>query len=146
MQTTIQMCEVEQDNLLAQVPSEPYVMVIDDDPSILSVVSFLLDTEDYPNMSFSESMSVLPFLEKIHALGVRLPSLILLDLMMPMFSGYEIAAALAAYEQLSSIPILVMTADHRVREASSVPGATDLINKPFHIEILLDKIEHFLTL
>lgn len=145
MQTVIQMYEVEQDNMIAQIPSEPYVMVIDDDPSILSVVSFLLDTENHPNLSVSESSSVLPFLERLLKLGIRLPSLILLDLMMPMVSGYDIAASLARHEHLSHIPILIMTADHRINEASRVKGATDLINKPFHIEILLDKIEHFVT-
>lgn len=145
MQITTQMCAVEQDELLAHVPAEPYVVVVDDDASILSVVSFLLDTEDYPNMSLSDSSSVIPFLEKIYASGVRLPSLILLDLMMPLLSGYDIAASLAQSDTLSNIPILVMTADHRVNAISSVPGASDLINKPFHIEVLLDKIQHFLT-
>ena len=145
MQITTQMYTVEQDELLAHVPSEPYIMVIDDDASILSVVSFLLDTEDYPNMSLSDSTSVIPFLEKLYSLGVRLPSLILLDLMMPLLSGYDIAASLVQDEKFSHIPVLVMTADHRVNAIDCVPGASDLINKPFHIEVLLDKIEHYLS-
>ena len=145
MQITTQMCAVEQDELLAHVPAEPYVMVVDDDASILSVISFLLDTEEYPNMSLSDSTGVLPLIERIYSSGLRLPSLILLDLMMPLLSGYDIAASLAQHEKLSHIPILVMTADHRVNAISSVPGANDLINKPFHIEVLLDKIQHFLS-
>ena len=78
-------------------------------------------------------------------LGVRLPSLLLLDLMMPVVSGYDIAASLLRHERLSHIPVLIMTADHRISSASEVRGATDLINKPFHIEILLDKIQRFLV-
>lgn len=145
MQTATYIYAVEQDERLAHVPSEPYVIVVDDDASILSVVSFLLDTENYPHMSFSDSSNVIPFLEKIYSLNIRLPSLLLLDLMMPALSGYDIAASLAQNSQLSTIPILVMTADHRVKEVSNVPGASDLINKPFHIDALLDKIEHFLA-
>lgn len=146
MQIATSLHVVEQDEILAHVPSEPYVMVVDDDASILSVVSFLLNTENYPHMSLSDSSSVIPFLEKVYSLGIPLPSLLLLDLMMPALSGYEIAASLAQSSQLSDIPILVMTADHRVKEVSDVPGANDLINKPFHIDVLLDKIEYFLTL
>lgn len=131
--------------MLTNVPSEPYVMVVDDDASILSVVTFLLDTENHPHVSFSDSSGIVPFLEKIYALGMRLPSLLLLDLMMPSLSGYDVAASLAQRKQLSTIPILIMTADHRVKEVRSVPGASDLINKPFHIDVLLDKVEHFLA-
>lgn len=145
VQTATCFYAVEQYEMLARVPSEPYVMVVDDDASILSVVTFLLDTENLPHMSFSDSANVIPFLEKIYVLGIRLPSLLLLDLMMPALSGYEIAASLAQSTQLSNIPILIMTADHRVKEVRSVPGAHDLINKPFHIDVLLDKIEHFLA-
>lgn len=145
MQTVTYMCELEQVNPLTQVPSEPYILVIDDDPSILSVVSFLLDTEEYPNIALPESSSVLPFLQEVSALGKRLPSLILLDLMMPILSGYDMAAALSQHPQLSHIPILIMTADHRVKTVSCVPGATDVINKPFHIDVLLSKIEQFLA-
>ena len=64
MQMTMQTYEEEQESLLAHVPSDPYILVIDDDSSILSVISFLLDTEDYPNLCLSESTIVLPLLEK----------------------------------------------------------------------------------
>ena len=76
VQTATCFYAVEQYEMLARVPSEPYVMVVDDDASILSVVTFLLDTENLPHMSFSDSANVIPFLEKIYVLGIRLPSLL----------------------------------------------------------------------
>ena len=143
MQVPIQVREARRESLRVHVPNDPYVLIVDDDTSILSVVSFLLDTEDYPNISIGQSVDVLPFLNELHRSEGRLPSLILLDLMMPSVSGYDIAAVLSKHPRLSRIPVIIMTADYRVTTASDVPGVVEVVNKPFHIEMLLDKIEQY---
>lgn len=73
-----------------------------------------------------------------------MPSVILLDLMMPGLSGYAIAAELAQNEQFAHIPVIILTADSRVRSASAVLGASDYLGKPFQISTLLSKLEHCL--
>ena len=124
----------------------PYVVVVDDDESIVSVIMLLLETEGYTGIGFSESEQVLPFLEGIGKHGKQhLPSLILLDLMMPKVSGYEIACWLSEHVSYSHIPILVMTADARIRDKSAVPGAADWLGKPFQIDTLITKLEHYLS-
>lgn len=120
----------------------PYALVVDDDEAILSVVMLILQAEHYAGLGFSDSSKVIPFLE--HVEPKHLPHVILLDLMMPLVSGYEIAATLSQHPRFASIPIIVMTADIRVKSADAVPGATDWLSKPFQIRTLLAKLEHFL--
>jgi CheY-like chemotaxis protein len=128
--------------LPASVPASPYALVVEDDKAILSAVMFLLELEGYAGLAFSDSPKVLPFLEQVEP--KHLPSVILLDLMMPTVSGYEIAAQLSQHEQFAHVPIIIMTADNRVHNAAAVPGASDWLAKPFQIEALLTKIENYL--
>jgi CheY-like chemotaxis protein len=124
----------------------PYILVVDDDQSIVSMLLSLLETEGYSCVGFSESQLVLPFLQEMGKRGVRhLPALLLLDLMMPVVSGYDIARWLSEHEPYHQIPILVITADARVRGKSDVPGVQDILLKPFQIDALLTLVEHFLA-
>jgi CheY-like chemotaxis protein len=125
------------------VPDDAYVLVVDDDDAILTVVMLLLESEEFVGVGFSDSQQVLPFLRNMGT--NRLPSVILLDLMMPIVSGYEIAAQLSQDVRLSRIPIVVMTADNRVRSVNAVPGAVDLIGKPFQVNVLLAKLGQYLS-
>jgi CheY-like chemotaxis protein len=123
----------------------PYVLVVDDDKAILSVVMYLLETEGYTGIGFTESEQVLPFLQGMGQRGSQhLPSLILLDLMMPRVSGYDIARWLVDHEPYTHIPVLVMTADMRVRDKRDVPGVDDFLFKPFQISALISNLEHYL--
>jgi len=131
---------MENDAASLYIPEEPYVLVVDDDQAILSVVMLLLETEGYTSLGFSDSPKVLPFLEELRGTGQRLPSVILLDLMMPVISGYDIAAAITTHEWLKQISIIIMTADHRITSAHNIPGASDWLSKPFRVEVLLDKL------
>ncbi|HZU69907.1 MAG TPA: response regulator [Ktedonobacteraceae bacterium] len=127
---------------LPQAPNTPYVLIVDDDEAIVSVLLFLLESEQHAGVGLSDSKKVLPFLEQ--AGPQQLPSVILLDLMMPQLSGYEIAATLSKNEQYAQLPIIIMTADSRVRSASAVAGARDWVAKPFQIDALLTKLEQYL--
>ena len=135
---------MENDGSPLIIPEEAYVLVVDDDAAILSVVMLLLETEGYTSLGFSDSTKVLPFLKELHEMGQKLPSVILLDLMMPVVSGYDIAAEVATLEWSKLIPIIVMTADHRITGVHNVPGASDWFSKPFRVEVLLEKLGVYL--
>ncbi len=132
------------DSAALSIPEEPYVLVVDDDQAILSVVMLLLETEGYTSLGFSDSTKVLPFLEELRVTGQRLPSVMLLDLMMPIISGYDIAAAITNNDWSKQITIIIMTADHRISGAHNIPGASDWFSKPFRVEVLLDKLGAYL--
>ncbi len=135
---------MENDATSLSIPEEPYVLVVDDDQAILSVVMLLLETEGYTSLGFSDSTKVLPFLEELRRTGQRLPTVLLLDLMMPVISGYDIAAAITTNEWLKQIAVIIMTADHRISGAHNIPGASDWLSKPFRVEFLLDKLSVYL--
>jgi CheY-like chemotaxis protein len=126
------------------VPDGPYALIVDDDDGILGVIMLLLETEGCTGLGVSKSLEVVPFLEQ--ASNDHLPCVILLDLMMPVISGYDIALNLSQHEKLAHIPVIVMTADNRVKDASEIKGATDLVNKPFEVELLLDKLKLYLPM
>ncbi len=134
--------EKSQDTPATIAPQSPYAMVVDDDEAILSVLMLLLEAEGYVGLGFSDSTKVIPFLEQVET--KHLPQVILLDLMMPYMTGYQIAATLSQHPRFATIPIIIMTADNRVKSASAVPGATDWLSKPFQIHTLVSKLEHFL--
>jgi CheY-like chemotaxis protein len=120
----------------------PYVLTVDDDKAIVDVIQFLLETEGYNGFGISDSLKVLSFLNSLH--DNFLPSVILLDLMMPGLSGYEIAGILSQNERYKHIPIIVMTANSRVQSFHDIQGAIDLVAKPFRLDPLLAKLKAYL--
>ncbi len=107
----------------------PYVLTIDDDKPIVDVIQLLLETEGYNGFGISDSLKVLGFLNSLN--DNLLPSVILLDLMMPGLSGYEIASTLSQNARYKHIPIVVMTADSRVQSFNGILGAVDFVK---HLE------------
>ena len=77
---------------------------------------------------------------------MRLPSVILLDLMMPGISGYEIVSWLSTHEWSAHIPIIIMSADPAALEINPMREVTDWLSKPFEIDVLLAKLEPYLPL
>ena len=138
---------IEDESSIHPVETEhPYVLAVDDDWSILSMLMSLLATEGYSCVGFAKSQCVLPFLQEMGKRGKRhLPALLLLDLMMPVVSGYDIVHWLSEHKPYNLIPILVITADARVHDKSDLPGVRDILSKPFQIDALLTLVEHFLA-
>src|SRR5437763_1381023 len=70
--------------------SDGPILVVDDDPSILAVVSQILDFEGYPVQTATDGA------EALAAVNTQRPSLVLLDMRMPVLDGWGFARALAA--------------------------------------------------
>lgn len=121
----------------------PYVLIVDDDRSIVNVILSLLEVEGWNGIGISDSLKVPAFLNSLH--DDVLPAVILLDLMMPGFSGYEIATLLSQNERYRRIPIIVMTADSRVQGYSGIQGAVDFVAKPFRLDPLIVKLKAYLN-
>jgi len=137
---------LEENPGISTLSNKPYVLIIDDNPAITTIVLFMLEMEGYAGLTVSDSLKVLPFLQHIEETGTKqMPALILLDLMMPELSGYELAAQLKQHPSYAHIPIIIMTADYRVQTASAVPGAVDLLSKPFQAHVLLSKVKRYLS-
>ncbi len=109
------------------------VLVVDDDPDIRETLRDVIEAEGFPVASAANGREALAVL----ALGLR-PSLVVLDLMMPAMSGWELLAAIRADRALADLPVIVMSASG----ARAAPaGATCFLQKPIELDALLELLQ-----
>lgn len=106
---------------------------MDDDPSILSTVQDILEMEGYPVQTATNGADALRWFERI------IPSMVLLDMRMPILDGWDFARALKL--RGVDVPILVMTAAQDARRWAEEIGATGYLAKPFDLADLLSAVE-----
>src|SRR4051812_12073004 len=85
--------------------------------------------------------------EEAHALiGQRRPDLIVLDIMMPKLDGRDLCQRLKSDPTTRDIPVIIFSArgEQSDRLVGLSLGADDYIDKPFNLELLLNKIRHHL--
>lgn len=112
------------------------VFIVDDDASVLESIVFLLGTVGLRAEPFA---SAYDFLE---AVGPEAAGCLVLDVRMPGMSGLELQEKLAALGY--TLPIIFLTAHGNVPTAVRAvkSGAVDFIEKPFHDQELIDRIQH----
>ena len=116
------------------VSSAP-ILVVDDDPSIVSTVSEILDFEGYPVQTAANGAEALRAIERTQ------PSLVLLDMRMPVLDGWGFARALR--ERGLSLPIIVMTAAENAARWAQEIEAAGYVSKPFDLLELIATVERF---
>ena len=110
-------------------PRAPSVLVVDDDDAIREVIAEVLRDEGYEVSSAGNGEQALDELRK----GKR-PDLVLLDLMMPVMSGWELLELLQSSADLSKIPVVVVS-------AMTAPGVCEHLAKPIDLECLLATVD-----
>jgi CheY-like chemotaxis protein len=113
--------------------SRPLVLVVDDDPDILDAICDILEAEGY---RVSRARHGLEALDRVDE---ERPSIILLDLMMPVMDGLAFSQALQQRRVEHRIPIVVISADGNPQKAAAV-GAQGYLAKPFDIDALLAQV------
>jgi len=116
------------------------IVVADDDPDILSIVAMSLETQGYDVYKAANGREAVDLVRDHH------PDLIILDMMMPVMSGYEAIVELKADDSTSGIPIIGLSAKAM---ATDMERATDVgidgyITKPFRIAQVLTVVESYL--
>ncbi len=111
----------------------PLVLVVDDDPDILDAICDILEGEGYRVSRARHGLEALDRVEE------ELPSIILLDLMMPVMDGLAFSQALRQRRTQHRIPIVVISADGNPQKAAAV-GAQGYLAKPFDIDALLAQV------
>jgi DNA-binding response OmpR family regulator len=111
------------------------ILVVDDDALLRSSVAAVLIDEGYDVELAGDGVDALA---KIHA---HPPDVILLDVLMPRMNGKALLETLHSRAETAGIPVLVMTALHGFESHRTVElGATDLVEKPFDVDELLNKV------
>jgi two-component system OmpR family response regulator len=114
------------------------VLVVDDEPNIVDVISMALRFEGFDVASASTGA------DAIASVAARPPQLILLDVMLPDIDGFEVARRIASARE--QVPIIFLTA--RDSTADVVKGLTiggdDYVTKPFSLEELVARVRTIL--
>ena len=116
------------------------ILIADDEPSIVAAVEFLLRRNGYEVEVARNGEEALRLVDTSH------PDLVVLDVMMPVKSGYEICKRIRERPDSESIKIIMLSAKGRDAEVSKglSIGADVYITKPFSTRELLAKIEGLL--
>ena len=121
--------------------SEPTLLLVDDEPVNLRVLKQLL-ASDY-QLIFAKNGE-----EAIRLAAARQPNLILLDIMMPGITGYEVCKTLKANKETQHIPIIFVTALNDVHDEAEgfEVGAVDYITKPISPSVVKARVKTHLSL
>ncbi|HEX9501400.1 MAG TPA: response regulator [Thermoanaerobaculia bacterium] len=107
------------------------VLVVDDDPSIRRMIMAALRRDGY---TFSEAANGK---EALDIMRQEPPSVVVLDLMMPIVSGWDVLRERAAEPDLQSIPVIIVSANRGPELASAMDkGICAFLPKPFDITVL----------
>ena len=106
--------------------SDYKILLVDDEPDIIEFVSYNLKKEGFDVLTASNGEDGLAMAKKSH------PHLILLDVMMPKMSGFEVCRAIKGDESLRDIPVVMVTALDSVvdQDRAKSEGADGYMVKP----------------
>ena len=112
------------------------VLVVEDDHDIRVSVRNLLEDEGYRVLTVTDGRAALDLLE--HAKPS--PSLIILDLMLPVMDGWQFAERLRALPRLAGIPIVIMSA---YQDPPPPEAVVAFVKKPIDSDLLLHVVDRY---
>ncbi len=117
------------------------VLIADDEPNIVVSLEFLMKREGHQVLVARSGVEALETIRR------ERPSLVLLDVMMPGKSGFEVCQAVRADETLAGVKILMLTAKGRDTDVSQGlgVGADGYMTKPFSIKDLAARVREMLA-
>src|SRR5437764_2440846 len=116
---------------------KPKVLVIEDERSLIEVLTYNLEREGF------EVLVALDGQDGLRQAQLKLPDLIVLDLMLPVKPGLDVCRDLRAGVRTRDIPIVMVTA--KAEESDELVGlamgADDYVTKPYSIKVLIERIK-----
>jgi len=125
-----------------QAVTRPTILIVDDTPGNIDLMCAVLEREYRTKVAVSGPRAL------DIATGDTTPDLILLDIMMPGMSGYDVCLALKAHPATRDIPVIFVTAmgDVSDEQKGLAMGAADYLSKPISAPIMLARIKTQLAL
>ena len=117
------------------------MLIVDDEPDVRLLCRLNLEQRGHDLLEASTGSVALELARERH------PDVIVLDLMLPGMTGYEVLEILKGDEQTSDIPVLVLTAKslRADRERSHILGASGFLTKPFLPSELCELVESLVS-
>ncbi|MEN9905006.1 MAG: hypothetical protein RLZZ555_1571 [Pseudomonadota bacterium] len=116
------------------------ILIADDEPNILLSLEFLMQREGYKVLVARDGQEALDAILEHH------PDLVLLDVMMPKRSGFDVLQAVRDRDDLGSMRVLMLSAKGREIDTAKglALGADAYMTKPFSTRELVDKVRSLL--
>ncbi|NWG07214.1 MAG: response regulator [Chloroflexi bacterium] len=116
------------------------VLIVDDDKGATALIETVIVSAGYEPVVVNESAKAMDVAKRIN------PDLILLDLMMPQPTGFQLCRMFRATPGFKFVPIIIITAldDTDSKLVAFGAGANDYLTKPFHVSDLMEKMKEFL--
>jgi len=120
---------------------KPRVLCVDDDPLLSSFVESVLSPAGITVRSLNEPIVILDVMHEFQ------PDLILLDVIMPGLTGYEVCRLLKSHEDWKHVPVIFLTSksDSEGKRAAFTAGGTDFLSKPVLMDELLSRVKAHLS-
>ncbi len=117
------------------------ILIADDEPNIVVSLEYLLQREGYEVTVAIDGEAALVAIE------TGRPDLVLLDVMMPIKSGFEVCASVRANPEISHTRILMLTAKGRDTDLAKgmALGADEYLTKPFATRELVERVAQMLA-
>jgi two-component system, OmpR family, phosphate regulon response regulator PhoB len=125
---------------MTDLARKPKVLVVEDEDNIALALDFLMTREGYDHDRIANGAEALARIRATH------PDLVLLDVMLPEISGYEICQSMRMDPTLADVKILMMTARGSAieRRKGMALGADGFIAKPFELKELREELRRLL--
>lgn len=118
----------------------PKVLIVDDSPTILRVIDLAIKDTGWEIYHAKDGLSALKITKEIE------PDLILLDVMLPIYNGYQVCKLLKTNPKFSHTPIIMLTAKSSVLDKikGRLANADMYLTKPFSQAELLEACDKYL--
>lgn len=117
--------------------SKPKILVIEDERSLVEVLTYNLEREGFEVLAAHDGQ------DGLNQAQVKLPDLIVLDLMLPVKNGLDVCRELRMGSRTREIPIVMLTA--KAEESDQLigfaTGADDYVTKPYSMKVLIQRIK-----
>src|SRR6266545_1911034 len=110
------------------------VLVVDDDPGVLEVLELALSAEGYDVVLARDGR------EALERATSRTPSVMLVDLMMPVMDGWQFVRECRKRREWDRTPVILLSAARNVEMAAQQLGVQAVLPKPFNLDHLLQLV------
>src|SRR5262245_22743815 len=125
------------------MPPAGNILIVEDDNDTRELLAKLLATEGFHAVSAEDGLEALHLLRTVKRRAPNIPCLVLLDLMMPRFSGHEFRRAQLGDPTVASVPIAVVSGVSDLEKRAEALGAVATLAKPIDFNQLLDVVRRY---
>lgn len=115
------------------------ILIVEDNDDLSVLFRLVLELAGYQVATVDNGYDALEYIEKTK------PQLVLMDIMMPKFSGLQVSRNIKQQQHLESLPILLVSAIDRLKEEQMRDSkANDILYKPFNLDDLIAKVDRLI--